>query len=280
VPGSVAGLPGWLYFVEGDRLVRLTGSGPQVVLSSGGYSASVSPDGGSVAYVDDGADVVVVDRDGRRPRTVLRGSVIAGFEPVWSPDSRRLLAVKNAGEGRVTFGVVTVASGSFAPLAHQLDRAIHPLWSADGRHLGYATGTCQIGVADVDGGNARVVPVFGDMSSAANPQRRRSCDPYSMSVDGRLVAVNQRTGDEEDGDIGRDLVADAVVDTRTGEDVALPVSGQISAVLFLPSGEILVRSGGAGGRQLTLLNPDRSVKTRVVEPATVANANLLAYTPN
>jgi len=272
--GSVAGLPGWLYYADGDRLLRLTGTGTTTVLSAGGYSANVSPDGQRIAFVDTGNNVVVSDRDGKHRRTVLTGSVGAGFEPVWSADSGTLLAVKNLGSGKVSFGYVTVASGTFTPLAHQLTDAIHPLWSADGRHLGYATGTCQLGVADADCGNARVVPVFGDLHNPANPQRRRSCDPYSLSADGRLMAVNQRTGDEPDGDIGRDIFANAVVDTRTGANVSLPVTGAISAILFLPTGEILVRSGS----QLTLLNPDRTIKIQVKEPAVVRNTRLLAST--
>jgi len=273
--GSVAGLPGWLYYADGDRLVRLTGSGVDPVLTAGGRSANVSPDGTSVAFVDQDNNVVVADRDGQHRRTLLRGSIGAGFEPVWSPDSKRLLAVKGTGDngGRV-FGIITVASAAFAPLPHQLREAIHPLWSADGRHLGYATGTCQIGLSDPDGGNARLVEVFGDHDKDNNPQRRRSCDPYSISADGRLIAVNQRTGDEPDGDIGRDLLANAVIDTATGSPVTLPVSG-VTAVLFQPNGEILVRSAG----RLTVLNPDRTVKTQLTEPATVKNYRLLAYTP-
>jgi TolB protein len=123
------------------------------------------------------------------------------------------------------------------------------------------------------------VPVFGDLNSATNPQRRRSCDPYSISPDGRLIAVNQRTGDQTDGDIARDLFANTIIDTRTGNNVTPPVTGPITAILFQPNGDILVRTNTATN-QLTLLNPDRTVKARVTEPGTVTNANLLAHTPN
>jgi len=275
--GSVAGLPGWLYYVDGQKVLRLTTSGLVPVLSTGGFTATVSPDGASIAFVDDNANVVVADRDGQHRRTVLKGSVGAGWEPAWSPDSRRLVTVKNAGSGRVNLGTVTIASATFTPLPHTLDDAIHPLWSADGKHLGYATGTCQLGISDADGGNARVVPVFGDLNSSANPQKRRSCDPYSISPDGRYIAVNQRTGDEPDGDIARDLHANAIVDTRTGANVSLPVKGTITAILFQPNGDILVRTSN---HQLTLLNPDNTVKAHVTEPAAAANDRLLAYTPD
>ena len=280
VAGSIVGLPGWLYYEETSaRVLRLSRSGVDTVVSNDGWSANVSPDGASIAYVDQSSNVVVADRDGQHPRTVLRGGVGAGYEPVWSGDSQRLLAGKiAAGGGTVTFGIITVASGTFTPLSHQFE-AIHPLWSADGQHLGYATGVCQLGTADADGGNAHLVPVFGDMNGTANPQRRRSCDPYSISPDGSLIAVHQRTGDQPDGDIGRDLVANTIIDTRTGDNLSLPVTGQITAILFQPNGDILVRTTG-GTNQLTLLNADHTIKAQVTEPAIVKNARLLAYTPN
>jgi TolB protein len=280
-PGQLAGVPGWLYYWQPpDRLVRLTGPGPVTVLDAGGQSANVSPDGTSVAFLDDNGTVYVADRDGGHRRSVLTGGAGAGYEPVWSPDSKRLLTGRplSGGEGGVQLGVVDVAAGTFTPLAEPLD-VIHPLWTADGRHLGYSTGTCQIGVADADGGNARTVPVFGSNDASVNPQFRRSCDPYSISADGSLMAVHQRTGDEPDGDIGRDLVANAVIDTGTGADVRLPVTGTVNAVLFQPDGTILVRSGTGAGNTLTLLNPDRTVRTTVSEPVGVHDAALIAYAP-
>src|SRR5262249_26012951 len=129
VVGSVAGLPGWLYYEDlNSRVLRLTRSGVDTVVSNDGWSGNVSPDGASIAYIDQGSNVVVADRDGQHSRTVLRGSIGAGFEPVWSPDSQRLLAVKStAGGASVTFGIITVASAAFTPLPHQLQDAIHPL---------------------------------------------------------------------------------------------------------------------------------------------------------
>jgi TolB protein len=284
--GSIAGLPGSLYYWQSpDKLVRLTGTGTVTVLDAGGRSANVSPDGTSVAFLDGSgangnATVYVADRDGGHRRAVLTGAVGDGYEPAWAPDSKRLLAGRplSGGEGGVQLGVVDVATGTFTPLAEHFD-AIHPLWTADGKHLGYATGTCQLGIADADGGNAHVVPVFASNDLSLNPQLRRSCDPYSISPDGSLMAVHQRTGDEPDGDIGRDLVANAVVDTRTGADVRLPVTGTVNAVLFQPDGTILVRTTGGAGNLLTLLNPDRTVRARVDEPASVHDAALLADTP-
>jgi TolB protein len=277
VEGSVAGLPGWLYYwADPDRVLRLTRSAPVTVLQSGGQTANVSPDGRSVAYLDDSGNVVVADRDGGNPRTVMKGSAGAGYEPAWSPDSTRVL-VARVGIAAMVPGVVTVATGTFTALAHN-PNGIHYLWSADGRHLGYATGTCQLGEADADGGNAHLVPVLGSEDKATNPDRKRSCDPFSIAPDGSKMAVDLHTGDQEDGDIGRNLRANAVIDMRTGAVVPLAVPGQVSAVLFQPDGGMLVRSGPSGHGTLTLLKPDGTVGVQVAEPAVAADFALLAYT--
>ena len=278
VAGSVAGLPGWLYYeADQGRLVRLTQSAPVTVLQSAAWSANVSPDGRWVAYLADNGDVTVVDRDGGNPRVVMKGSAGVGYEPAWSPDSTQLL-VARVGIAAMVPGVVTVATGSFTALAHN-PNGIHYLWSADGRHVGYATGTCQLGEADADGGNARLVPVFGSQDKAKNPNFRRSCDPFSLAPDGSTMAVDMRTGDEPDGDIGRNLRANAVVDMATGALMPLPVPGTVSAVLFQPDGGMLVRSGPSGHGTLTLLKPDGSVATQVPEPPSAADFALLGYAP-
>jgi TolB protein len=253
-------ITGTFYYGDGGKLYR----GAEPVRNVDAYTANVSPDGTRIAFVDNGV-VKVADRNGGGAQTVLSGVPIVGYEPVWSPDSKRLLVGK--GEQGVELGIVTVATKAYTRLAHQPDSVIHPLWSADGKRIVYATGTCQLGTADADGGNARLVPNYGRSGG------RRSCDPYSVSADGALVAVAQRTGDTPDGDIGRDSLANAIVDTRTGDNVTLPVTGPINAIVFLPDGKILVRTSG----KLTLLNADRTVNSQTTEAASVKNYRLISY---
>src|SRR5262249_42211237 len=142
-------------------------------------------------------------------------------------------------------------------------------------HLGYATGTCQIGTANADGTNAHLVPVLGDRNPATNPTRKRSCDPYSLSPDGTRIAVALHTGDTPDGDIARDLAATAVIDTRTGNTIPLPVAGAITAILFQPNGDMLVRHD----HHLALVTGGGTVAADTTEP-TNSSLGLLAYTPN
>ena len=73
----------------------------------------------------------------------------------------------------------------------------------------------------------------------------------------------------------RDLVANAVVDTRTGATVRLPVTGTVSAVLFQPDGSMLVRSSTG----LVLVSAGGTVLARAPEPAGGSAMSLLAYVP-
>lgn len=276
-PSSVVGLPGWLYYADdAGRLVRLTTTGPVPVLATGAETANVSPDGTAIAFLD-GRNVIVTDRNGHNRRTVFTDGPGMGYEPYWSPDSRQLLVTRGEEFGPRTYGTLTLATGTFTPLPHQLDSGLHPLWSADGRHLGYATGECRIGTADIDGANPRLVPVFGT-DDPANTRHRKSCDPYSISPDGRYIAIDQRTDDQPLGDIARGTTANTIIDTRTGNNITLPVTGTITQILYRPDGTILVRTKTNTTTQLTLLNPDHTTRSSIVEPPTVRTFALLTHT--
>jgi hypothetical protein len=94
-----------------------------------------------------------------------------------------------------------VRTGGFTPLRYNLP-GMHYVWSADGQHIGYAIGTGQIGVADADGGNPRLVPVIGDTNPATNPSQKRSFDyllpPEKLRLtrrsSGGLVGLAERIG--------------------------------------------------------------------------------------
>jgi TolB protein len=275
-------ITGALYYVDHypdpEQVLRTTPTGVTGVLHSHGRSANVSPDGQHIAYISD-ADLVVTDRNGGNPRTITHRVADPGYEPAWSPDGTRLLVTRQdpTGPGGAP-GVVDVATGKFTPLAHN-PQGIHYLWSADGRHIGYATGICQLGLADADGGNAHLVPVVGSQDLKINPDRRRSCDPYSISPDGTKMAVDLHTGDTPDGDVGRGMLANAVIDTRTGDSVRLPVTGAVIAVLFQPDGGMLVRTRTNGSTDLVLLSAGGAVLARATETPATKDIELLAYAP-
>jgi TolB protein len=282
-PAAIGGITGTLYYVDHypdrDQVLRSTPAGVTRVLPAGGHSANVSPDGRRIAYITDGADLVVTDGAGAQPRTVMHGVADPGYEPAWSPDGTRLLVTRQDPKGPGGQpGIVDVATGRFTVLAHD-PRGIHYLWSADGQHLGYSTGVCQLGLADPDGGNAHLVPVLGSQDPKLNPDQRRTCDPYSISPDGTRMAVDLHTGDMPDGDIGRGLHANAVIDTRTGTSVRLPVTGTVTAVLFQRDGGMLVRTRTGESTALVRLSAAGTVVGRATETPATKDIELLAYVP-
>jgi TolB protein len=263
--GSLPGLPGWLYYDPSGTagtatLGRLAGG--RLVPVASAVSPAVSPDGTKIAGIDSGK-LIVTDGAGGQKRTVTTGLIDMGYEPVWSPPGDRVLVAKGPDLSSVTLGTVSIASGTFTPLAHN-PGGIHYLWSADGKHLGY-TKDCRIGLSDADGGNAHLI---SDLSS---------CDPFSISPDGTKIAANVLHKGDDAGDIALDMTANTVIDTATGKAIALPVQGTVTQVLFQPDGTTLIRSTRQNVTTLTLLDADGTVRTSVTEPAIAKGWNLAAY---
>ena len=80
-----------------------------------------------------------------------------------------------------------------------------------------------------------------------------------------------------DGDVGRDLEANEIVDTVTGATLALPVSGQLKQAYFLPVGGVVVRVKAGSGMEIALLSADLKLITKVAEPPELASLALLGY---
>jgi TolB protein len=74
------------------------------------------------------------------------------------------------------------------------------------------------------------------------------------------------------------VAATAVLDTVTGELVALPVSGEVLSATFDARGYLLVRTLRAGIIRLSLVAPDNTLVVQADEPAEVHDLDLIAYT--
>jgi TolB protein len=264
---SLGDLPGRVFYRSADRVTRLDPDGAvRTVLDTPHDAVAVSPSGGRIAYVTDGR----LRLAGSFPEPVLDGTVDPGRLPAWSPDGERLIVA--APEP----GVLTVATGAFTPLPASLGGQ-HFRWSADGRRLVYGTSSCRLKVAAAGARSGTTVPVIGDPEAARNPDGTAACRPLSADRTGaRITAPLESAGSEP----GADLVpADALVDTRTGDVLPLPVSGRVTGLLFGPDGNLLIRTTDGGGAQtLSVLAPDGTLLVRAREPAAVGNAELLAYT--
>ena len=275
---SLAGIPGALFYTDDNgHLSRLTTDGTLIRVASDAGLAEVSPDGTRVARITDSGDVLVTDREGGPTRKIYSHAASAGMGPTWSADGQSLLIARNPTEFDLRPGVLTVATKRFSPLPALNNKYLHPRWSGDGRTIAMVT-ECRLATAKADGSGIRVVPVVGDSSRKNNPTGSYACDVLSVNQDGTRVAIDLKAGDEPAGDIVGDESADTVIDTATGAAVALPVRGQVRAVLFRPDGSMIVRSRSGKVTTLTVLSADGRQLAKVVEPASVNKLVLTDYT--
>jgi TolB protein len=198
------------------------------------------------------------------PGSGFTGTVDADQVPAWSADGTKLLIAAPDP------GVLTVSTGTFKKLPKSLDGK-NFRWSGDGNRLIYGTSSCRLKVADATGTSGRTVPGLGDPETARNPDGTAVCRPLSADpTGGRITAPLVSVGSD-----GGDPIADAVVDTATGEVLSLPVTGQVSGVLFGPDGNLLVRTRNS---VLYVFTPDGTLLVQAKEPAVLQNLELLAYT--
>ncbi|WP_216642290.1 hypothetical protein [Micromonospora sp. WMMA2032] len=199
-------------------------------------NVAVAPDGQRVAWVEETGAVWVSALDGSGRRKLRDGVDDICWSPVWLPNSRQL-AVRLAADrgGYSDTGLLDISSGTFTKVTG-LD-GCHAVFAADGT-LAFADGSDgTVVLTDRSGRTRRTVPGLGVKGS------RYVCfDLSSLSPDGRRIALYRIDRSGTYGDAARDLVVNAVLDTRSGKELALPLGGrQLRQVFFQPDGSMVVR---------------------------------------
>ena len=256
-------LPGRLFYRDpaSGAVVRITGDGTRTdVLAAANDAVGVSPDGERIAYVAGGKL-----RLAGSEQPIYGGTVDPRKQfPVWSPDGRKLLIA--APEP----GVLTVDGGAFGKLPGA-SKGQDFRWSGNGDKLVYSTADCRLKVADAGSGAGSTVPVLGDPDSARNPTQLSGCLPLSVNRTGSRVALSLSGG-------LRPLQPDTLVNTATGELVAMPVPGSVSATLFDTGGNLVVRAQDGARLALSVFDPNGRLLVQASEPASVKGLELIAYT--
>ncbi|MEU4716880.1 hypothetical protein AB0F73_24955 [Micromonospora purpureochromogenes] len=234
-------------------------------------NAAVSPDGRRVAWVEDGGALwtSALDGSGKRKLHDLVDNMC--WSPTWSPNSRQLTVRLGAADGSFSkAGLLDVSSGTFTEVAG-FD-GCHPVWAANGT-VAFADGSNgTVVVTDRTGAGRRTIPGLGSKGS------RYVCfDVASISPDGRRIALFRIDRDGTYGDAARDLLVNAVLDTRTGNAVTLPLGGrELRQAYFQADGSLVARVRSGGRYTLILVDKAGKKVAEKPEPSSLASMQIIA----
>jgi Tol biopolymer transport system component len=148
-----------------------------------------SPDGRRVAYMSNRIMMVAVDGSGARPLTEpCCGSEWVGSPLAWSPDGQRIAFIDGA-----DVHAVAVDTGEVTTL---VPKATTPTWSSDGLRLAFLDYSVtrpdnllngEVGVADADGGNRRIVMTLPPTLAAFLVARSGSADRIAVGLSSRTA---------------------------------------------------------------------------------------------
>ncbi|PZG12357.1 hypothetical protein C1I95_25975 [Micromonospora craterilacus] len=273
-----ADLWSWQPGVAPSRLLSL----PEVAAVA---NATVSPDGRRIAWVemdDNGVwGLVVANADGSDKSWMVSQVNHLCLAPTWSPDSRRLLFWENlpdVGPGR--YGVLDTATKTVRWWSGDRNRGgCYAAWSADGGTIAMHTSDFTITLYDVTGRKLREVPDHGGFGAWL------CFAVVSASPDGsRLAVVRFATGDDGPGkgpgDLpGQNLWANALIDSRTGKEITLPLGGrELLQVFFRADGSMVVRVRSGHGTVLLLIDKAGRPVGEVGEPTELTAMQIVGVT--
>lgn len=187
--------------------VRPDGSGRRKHARGLIETAEVSPDGSRVAFTTGRRQVMAVDIDSSKPRTLTTGRTFK-LGLAWSPDGEHLAfeSIRYRFEGDIRIGVVDSEGGDQRFLTSARAYSTSPSWFPDGRRIVYGCERFSGNFGDVcvigtDGSGKRVL--VGSEFDEEDP---------ALSPDGEHVALIAYGGHESPGQV-------VVVAADSGEEV-------------------------------------------------------------
>lgn len=234
--------------------------------SAASASGNVSPDGTRMSWVDDDGKLHVSGLDGKNAKVLPDTYDQVCNEPKWSGDGKRLLVSKPSSNGAL--GWVDADSGAFTKVADKTP-GCHVRQTGDAKHYVYQDGGAGIWLSD----DATL-----KHSTQVQVPGRLAVDYASVSADGSRIAMILTTPDGTLGDVGRNLRANAIVDTAHGTIVKLPVEGELRQAFFTPDGGMVIRYVTGGATQVAVVDRNNRVVQKGAEPDQVNDAELNRYT--
>ncbi|MEU4242762.1 hypothetical protein [Actinoplanes sp. NPDC026619] len=273
-----ATIPAGLYYldttVDSARVLLLDGAGQarevkKVIAPECGVT--LSPDRRQVAWVEVDVRIgtsgpLMVAHAGQKDARKVLDDVrcTGGDNPVWLPDSARLLIARSSAAQR---RLVEASSGAVSdtPFAAVRD---YVCWSPNGQYVAYRENS-QVVVARAGDGTVVHRIVFGDESVSV----RGVSDDGGRAVTSAGPSVIRYGAPQLD-------YGSHQVDTVTGEDVPLPAEiapaeEADAQVQPAPGNHVLVRIPGSPAAALYLLDAAGRILDRRAEPETLKQAALI-----
>ncbi|WUR60050.1 hypothetical protein OHS32_01120 [Micromonospora chokoriensis] len=239
-------------------------------------NVSVSPDGRRVAWMEDDGEgrttVFTANVDGSDKETMRSGVERNCVTPVWSPNGHLLFREAKATGEPGRYGVLDTRSAKKTVRWWDTEpSACHALWSDDGGTIAMNT-SAGVTLFDADGKRKRDVPGLDSSGTWW------SSHIVSLSPDGDRIALYRfHPGSEDQRDVGRFLQASAVLDTRSGKQVTLPLGGrELRQVYFQTDGSMVVRVQSGNGYAVLLVGEDGRKISETAEPAALKDMQILA----
>ncbi|WP_433116602.1 TolB family protein [Micromonospora sp. CA-246542] len=251
----------------GDSVVRLAALPDPAAL----IRASISPNGHRVAWVqldaDGSTNLYTANVDGSDRQQMRKEVEQTCVNPVWSPDGRYLLFREwdpTVGPGRV--GVLdTQSPEKTVRWWANKDTGCGARWSPDGEVIAMINTDGGVTLFDSSGNRKRDMPGLGPTGTWRNG------DVTSLSPNGDRVALYQPDPSSEYGNVG------VVRDTRTGEEIRLPLEGRKSRqVYFRTDGSMVVRVQSGSGYAVLLVDESGKKIAETAEPASLKDIRILA----
>jgi hypothetical protein len=273
VASSLSSLTGTLYFLgppssaggvytlHNGVLTRILGNSSFAFYQT----ATVSPDGQRIVWVLNDAvgatGQLRVHTVGGGDTTIGPNTIINVLTPQYLPDAGEVIV----GYGSNQSGELNLTSGTMSPY-----------WS-----------TCCLYLISDDGayailnGTSRVV--LSSPSTAPVPVVAPSGERYrriqSLAPDGQHAIVLMQPIGAPEGDPGRTLQSNAIVNYVTGTSEATPGGGTLKAGVYYHDGSAILRVDAGGTDTVRLVSPTGTVVDHLDLPTSVANLSFLTYIP-